>query len=190
LEVKGREEERVGWVRSIEKHSAEIAALKIRSEEGLFSAIVNSDFLFHYAAVITGKRALTPNYERAFNAVQRESNLKKALSYFIQHKIIRSDYLWRSKALLKRHSATLEELVDDLTAHFHRLFKKEQMRTVNFVRYLRKEDNNREEEGRDKPQEKQEKLETTMANQTLLQPPPPAPLEVNWMRKLGFTGSL
>ncbi len=116
---------------------------------------MNSDFLFHYAAVITGKRALTPNYERAFNAVQRQSNLKKALSYFIQHKIIRSDYLWRTKALLKPHSNTLHELIDDLAAHFHRLFKKEQMRTVNFVRYLRKED--KEEEG-DRPPEKQEKL--------------------------------
>ncbi len=29
-----------------------------------------------------------------------------------------------------------------------------------------------------------------MANQTLLQPVPPVPLEVNWMRKLGFSGSL
>lgn len=30
--LKGQEEERIGWVRSIEKHSPEIAALKIRSE--------------------------------------------------------------------------------------------------------------------------------------------------------------
>jgi hypothetical protein len=89
-------------VRSIEKNSSEIAAMKIRSEEALFSAILNTDFLFHYAAFITGKRAITPNYERAFNSIQRDSNLKKALSYFVQHKIIRSDYLWRSKALLKR----------------------------------------------------------------------------------------
>jgi hypothetical protein len=59
--------------------------------------------------------------------------------------------------------------VGDLIGHFQRLFKKEQLRTVNFVRYLRREDS---EEEREKPQEK---LETTMANQTVLQPAPPAP---------------
>lgn len=149
--------------------------------------MLNTDFLFHYAAFITGKRALTPNYERAFNSVQRESNLKKALSYFVQLKIIRSDYLWRSKALLKRQNSTLEELVGDLMAHFNRLFKREQLRTVNFVRYLRREESGEEEErAHEKPQEK---LETTMANQTILPVPVPA-LEVNWMRKLGFSGSL
>jgi hypothetical protein len=42
-----------------------------------------------------------------------------------------------------------------LVSHYNRLFKKEQMRTVNFVRYLRKEDTP-QEDGR--PQEKPEKL--------------------------------
>jgi hypothetical protein len=63
----------------------------------------------------------------------------------VQLKIIRSDYLWRSKALLKRQNNTLEELVADLIAHFNRLFKREQMRTVNFVRYLRREENEEDE---------------------------------------------
>lgn len=83
---------------------------------------------------------ITPNYERAFNAVQRESNLKKALSYFVQLKIIRSDYLWKCKALLKREGSLLQELISDLMNHFNRLFKKEQLRTVNFVRYMKPQD--------------------------------------------------
>jgi hypothetical protein len=113
--------------------------MKIRSEETLYSMIANSDFLFHYAWFITGKKAITPNYERPFNAIQKESNLKKALSYFIQNKIIRSDYLWKSRSLLKREGSIFEEFVNDLVSHFNRLYKKEQIRTVNFIRYIKRE---------------------------------------------------
>jgi hypothetical protein len=74
-----------------------------------------------------------------------------------------------------------------LANHYNHLHKKEQIRTVNFVKYLKREDS----ESREKAPER---LETTMANQTLGQQIPPEPepvkIEVPWMRKLGFHGSL
>lgn len=67
------------------------------------------------------------------------------------------------------------------------MHKKEQTKTVNFVRYLRRE----ESESREKIFDK---LETTMVNQTLAQPQniitENPKIELPWMRKLGFSGPL
>ena len=112
--------------------------MKIRSEETLYNMMVNSDFLFHYAWMITGKKVVLPSFERPFNNIQREANLKKVLSYFVQCKIIRSDYLWKSRALLKRDGNTLEELANDLSSHYSRIHKKEQSKSVNFIRYMKR----------------------------------------------------
>lgn len=50
------------------------------------------------------------------------------------------------------------ELLQDLITHYYHLNKKEQLRSVNFVRYFK------QDEEREKPTER---LETTMANQTI-----------------------
>jgi hypothetical protein len=66
--------------------------------------------LFQYSWFITGKKAVTPTYEYPINEIQKESNLKKVLGYLLQSKIIRSDYLWKAKSLLKNESSLLKEL--------------------------------------------------------------------------------
>ena len=84
----------------------------------------------------------------------------------------------------------MKDLVADLVSHYSHLHKKEQSRTVNFVKYVRREDS----ESRESREKYQEKLETTMANQTLVQQQPKQVelprLEITWLRKLGFSGSL
>lgn len=90
--------------------------------------------------------------------------------------------------MVERENGVLQQLVGDLIAHYNHLHKKEQSKTVNFVKYLKREDSESKEK-------KQERLETTMANQTMnhqtLQPVQEQPkLEINWMRRLGFVGSL
>lgn len=83
----------------------------------------------------------------------------------------------------------MKDLVADLVSHYSHLHKKEQIRTVNFVKYVKREDS----ESRESREKYQDKLETTMANQTLVQQPTQVQLprlEITWLRKLGFSGSL
>lgn len=104
----------------------------------LYNSIICTDFLFHYSWFITGKKAVTPTYERPVNDIQKESNLKKVLGYLVQNKIIRSDYLWKSRSLVKREQTLIKDLVLDLINHFNNLYKKEQSKSVNFVKYLKR----------------------------------------------------
>jgi hypothetical protein len=101
LRNSGEEESTIVWIRSVERSYPPIGEFKIRNEPALFAAVTGTDFLFHYSWFITGKKAVTPTYERPVNDIQKESNLKKVLGYLVQSKIIRSDYLWKAKALLK-----------------------------------------------------------------------------------------
>lgn len=130
----------ITWIRSVERNYPEIGSFKIRNWESLHQAFVKSDFLFQYSWFITGKKAVTPTYERPVNDIQKESNLKKVLGYLVQSKIVRSDYLWKAKALINSESSLMRDLVADLVTHYNQLYKKEQLRTVNFVRYLKRED--------------------------------------------------
>lgn len=57
--------------------------------------------MFHYSWLMTGRKAVNATYQRPINDVQKESNLKKILGYLIQNKMIRSDYLWKTRALVK-----------------------------------------------------------------------------------------
>lgn len=63
----------------------------------------------------------------------------------VQSKIIRSDYLWKTKSLVKNENNLLRDLVNDLITHYSNLYKKEQVRTVNFVKYVKREDSSSKE---------------------------------------------
>ena len=82
---------------------------------------------------------MTPTFEKPINEIQKESNLKKSIGYLVQNKIVRSDYLWKTRSLVKGDQAILSDLITELINHYNHLQKKEQAKTVNFVKYLRRE---------------------------------------------------
>ena len=129
------------------------------------------------------KRVLTPNYERPLNIVHKESNLKKILGYLVQNKIVRSDFLWKSKSIAKSDWSIIQDLLEELRNHYTFSHKKTESRTVNFIKYIKPEPNNK-----NITLKPTERLETTMApNLTINQS---QEIDVPWMRKLGFEGSL
>lgn len=121
----------------LEKISGEIASLKIRNEASLFNAVISTDFLYYYGWIITNKKTITPNYPQTMNSVQKESNLKKVIGFLVQHKIIRSDYLWKTKSLMKKEKNIINQLINDLITYYSHLHNKEQMKTINFIKYTR-----------------------------------------------------
>ena len=133
------EDSAVQWIRSFERNYPQIGEFRIRSEASLFEAIINTDFLFHYSWFITCKKAVTPTYERPVNDIQRESNLKKVFGYLIHNKILRSDYLWKTKSLIKNQNNLLRNLVNDLSNHYNNLYKKEQLKNINFIKSAKRE---------------------------------------------------
>ena len=129
------------------------------------------------------KRVLTPNYERPLNIVHKESNLKKILGYLVQNKIVRSDFLWKSKSIAKSDWSIIQDLLEELRNHYTFSHKKTESKTVNFIKYIKPEPNNK-----NITLKPTERLETTMApNLTINQS---QEIDVPWMRKLGFEGSL
>ena len=183
----------VAWVRNLEKHSPEIASLKIRSENELHAAVASSRFMFDVAAVMTGRRAVTPAYSHPTSLTQREANLKKVLGYLVQNSVLRSDYLWKTRALAKQDSVVVGDLLNSLAGHYYRLNQKEQARSVNFVKYLTRQNENKDNSNQAPPGDKLELTNTNIMNESLAKRPSPqeAPkVELAWMRKLGFRGSL
>lgn len=120
------DEEFLLWIRHLEKSSQEIAELKIRDKSALVTHLVEGSFLFIFSELVTNcKKAISPTYDKPATVVQREANLKKAISYLVQNKAIRSDHLWRTKQLAKRDIKYIRELLIDLMSSYRHTKKDE-----------------------------------------------------------------
>ena len=91
------------WIQALQKNSNNIAKFQIRDLNSLYSAIVHSNLLYQIAeAILPEKYTLKPTYEKPVNHIEQESNLKKILSFYVHQRIIKSEYNWKARSIVKK----------------------------------------------------------------------------------------
>ena len=126
------------WIQTLEKHSQNIAKLQIRDILALYSAINNSNLLYKIAEVVMPEKyTLRPTYQKPLNHIEQESNLKKIISFYVHQRIIKSDYNWKLRSIVKKDKAVITHLLNDLRKYHMKMKNRNMEGTNSLAKYVK-----------------------------------------------------
>ena len=127
----------------LEQNNPEICKLRIRDHKILQNSITNSNLLYTIAAtIIPQKYLLKPTYDQPVNFVEQQANLRKILSFLMQNKVLKNDYVWKIKNIVKKDRYIINNLMNDLMSYdMSKHSHNEDSQRVTFMKYMRKNSN-------------------------------------------------
>ena len=85
---------------------------------------------------------MKPTYEQPVNTIEQEANLRKILSFMMQNKVLKNDYVWKVKSVVKKDRYIIKNLMNDLMSYYmSKQNHNEDSQRLTFMKYMRKNSN-------------------------------------------------